>query len=87
MKQIEKTELTVSKILEAAIEEFGTKGYNGGTINNICKKGINKGLVYHNFKDKDELYLTCLKESCEKLVAMVKEKGYARVYEYPDAFF
>lgn len=75
MKQIEKTELTISKILEAAIEEFGTKGYSGGTINNICKKGINKGLVYHNFKDKDELYLTCLKESCEKLVALVKEKG------------
>ena len=74
MKQIEKTELTISKILEAAIEEFGTKGYRGGTINNICKKGINKGLVYHNFKDKDELYLACLKESCKKLVALVKEK-------------
>ena len=46
MKQIEKTELTISKILEAAIEEFGTKGYRGGTINNICKKGINKGLLF-----------------------------------------
>lgn len=75
MKRAEKTELTVSKILEAALEEFGANGYAGGTINNICKRGINKGLIYHNFKDKDELYLVCLENSCKKLVAMIEESG------------
>lgn len=32
MKRTEKTELTVSKILDAALEEFGANGYAGGTI-------------------------------------------------------
>lgn len=73
MKQIEKTELTVSKIQTAAIDEFGTNGYAGGTINNICKRGINKGLIYHNFKDKDELYLACLDISCKKLVLLIEK--------------
>lgn len=75
MKKAEKTELTVSKILEAALEEFGINGYAGGAINNICKRGINKGLIYHNFKDKDELYLVCLEKSCQKLVTMVEENS------------
>ena len=75
MKRTERTELTVSKILEAALEEFGTNGYAGGTINNICKRGINKGLIYHNFKDKDELYLVCLENSCQRLVSMILESG------------
>lgn len=77
MKRTERTELTVAKILEAALEEFGANGYAGGTINNICKRGINKGLIYHNFKDKDELYLVCLEKSCQKLVAMIEESGCA----------
>lgn len=75
MKRTEKTELTVSKILEAAMEEFGTKGYAGGTMNNICKRGINKGLIYHNFKDKDALYLACLEKSCSELVTLIEENG------------
>lgn len=75
MKQAEKTERTVAKIRQAALEEFGANGYADGTINNICKKGINKGLIYHNFKDKDELYLVCLESSCQKLVSLIQESG------------
>lgn len=75
MKRKERTELTISKIQKAALEEFGTNGYAGGTINNICKKGINKGLIYHNFKNKDELYLVCLKKSCQKLISMIEENN------------
>lgn len=73
MKRTERTELTVSKIREAALAEFGVNGYAGGTVNNICKRGINKGLIYHNFKGKDELYLLCLENSCKKLVSMIEE--------------
>lgn len=78
MKKSDKTELTVSKIIEAAINEFGRNGYSGGTINNICKTGINKGLLYHNFSGKDELYLTCLNLSCKKLIHHIQEKGGAK---------
>ena len=73
MKKSEKTEITITKIIESAMAEFGEKGYAGGTVNNICKTGINKGLVYHNFTGKDELYLTCLKISCEKFAKYIFE--------------
>lgn len=74
MKKSEKTEITVAKIIESAMAEFGTNGYASGTVNNICKTGINKGLIYHNFAGKDELYLICLKYSCEKFMEYVREK-------------
>ena len=70
----ERTELTTSKIIDAAINEFGKNGYLGGTVNNICNTGINKGLLYHNFKGKDDLYLTCLNFSCQKLLNYLKEQ-------------
>ena len=76
MKKDEKTRLTISKILEAAMNEFGKNGYSGGTINNICNSGINKGLLYHNFGGKDDIYLTCLKHSCEKLMSYLKKQNH-----------
>ena len=74
MKKSEKTEITVSRIIEAAMDEFGKNGYAGGTVNNICKAGINKGLLYHNFAGKDDLYLTCLNQSCGKLMQYIQER-------------
>lgn len=73
MKKEEKTEITKNRIFAAAMYEFGTKGYVAGSVNNICKTGINKGLIYHNFKDKDELYLECVKKSCDDLVRYVTD--------------
>lgn len=75
MKKTEKTESTVSKIMSAAMAEFGSNGYVGGSVNNICKSGINKGLIYHNFKDKNALYLKCLEKSCQTLVELIAESG------------
>lgn len=59
-KKEEKTERTKQKILAAAMEEFGTNGYAGASLNNICSVGIPKGLLYHNFKNKDSIYLACV---------------------------
>ena len=71
MRKEEKTEITRNRIFAAAIQEFGTRGYALGTVNNICRCGINKGLIYHNFKDKDTLYLQCVKKCCDELIAFV----------------
>ncbi|MGN0348401.1 MAG: TetR/AcrR family transcriptional regulator [Roseburia sp.] len=73
MKKEEKTALTKRKIYAAAMQEFGTKGYLAGSINHICKSGINKGLIYHNFKDKDALYLACVQKSCVDFIRYVTE--------------
>lgn len=62
MKRQEKTQRTQERILAAALAEFGEKGYEAASVNVICEKSQTpKGLLYHNFKSKDELYLQCVK--------------------------
>lgn len=69
MKKSEKTEITKEKILTCAIAEFGTFGFSGATINQICQKNnISKGLIYHNFLDKDELYLRCVQRATQAFI-------------------
>lgn len=76
MKKEEKTELTREKILNAAILEFGSKGYEGASLNNICKdNGISKGLFYHNFKSKDEIYLLCVGRCYDTITAYLQEQN------------
>lgn len=91
MTKKEKTEITRSRIFAAAINEFGTVGYAAGSINNICKSGINKGLIYHNFKDKDELYLECVKRSCDDFIRYVienqGEEGFEKCMKARRMFF
>lgn len=68
MKQQEKTQRTQERILTAALVEFGDKGYEGASINAICTEAqIPKGLIYHNFKNKDDLYLQCFQHCCNDL--------------------
>lgn len=61
--------------MSTAIAEFGAAGYAGGTVNRICKSGISKGLIYHNFPDKDALYLACLQHCCAAFVAHIRRMG------------
>ena len=73
MKKEEKTELTKKKILSAALQEFGSNGYRGASLNAICESGIPKGLLYHNFKNKDALYLSCVELCFQSLTKCLKE--------------
>jgi AcrR family transcriptional regulator len=46
------------RVLEAALEEFSEKGFNGASINLIVSKlGIAKGSIYQYFTDKKSLFL------------------------------
>ncbi len=77
MKQNEKTKLTCDKIIQAAIAEFGTKSYESASLNTICSENqISKGLIYHNFKNKDELYLKCLKICFQRITAYLRSAQY-----------
>lgn len=70
MKKEEKTRLSLERIRNAALAEFGAKGYEDASLNVMCaENGISKGLLYHNFKSKDELYLYCVKDCFEKLTS------------------
>jgi len=77
MKQKEKSEISKEKILNAAIVEFGTKSYDNASLNNICNdNNISKGLIYHNFKNKDELYLCCVKECFDEFTSFLSKADY-----------
>lgn len=72
MKKEEKTKITREKILTAAMNEFGSRGYYAASINAVCNAGINKGLIYHNFKTKDDLYLACIQKTFDDLIVSVR---------------
>lgn len=64
MKQEEKNTLSRLRITEAAMKEFSRNGYEAASLNAMCAdNGLSKGIVYHYYKDKDELYLSCV-ENC-----------------------
>lgn len=72
MKKNEKTLLTKKRILDAAIIEFGTFGYDAATMNRICEKyKIAKGLVYHNYKSKEELYCSCVEYAVDSFIEYI----------------
>lgn len=68
MKKEDKTKISKSRIIEAAIMEFGTNGYQGASLNSVCASGISKGLLYHNFENKDALYLSCMERCFHEIV-------------------
>ncbi|MCI5642702.1 MAG: TetR/AcrR family transcriptional regulator [Peptoniphilus sp.] len=77
MKKQEKTQKTKERIIAAALKEFGSKSYYRASVNGICEVGkISKGLIYHNFKGKDELYLLCVKACYDELTATLKAQPF-----------
>lgn len=65
----DKKEAMKSKIDESAIHEFNSDIYENVSINQICRVAeISKGIVYHYYKDKDDLYLTCIKKCFDSFV-------------------
>ncbi|MEG0369046.1 MAG: TetR/AcrR family transcriptional regulator [Hungatella sp.] len=75
MKRDEKNLRSRRKILDSAFCEFGEHGYGLSSVNTICTAGdISKGILYHYFKDKDELYLVCVAELFDSLAAYLAQE-------------
>lgn len=99
MKREEKNLLSRQKIMDSAMLEFSGKGYGMSSINTICAAGnISKGILYHYFKDKDEIYLTCVRECFGALTTFLREsagqwregsaaEGLRRYFEVRQRFF
>ena len=59
----------------AAFQEFGTLGYENVNIEKICKvHGISKGMMYHYFSNKDDLFLACVQKVIEDLTSFVQKQ-------------
>ncbi len=68
MTNKERIDISKNKIFEASLAEFSEKGYAGSSVNNITKAGIPKGLLYHIYKNKDEIYLACVERCYRELL-------------------
>ena len=74
MKREEKNQQTRMKILNSAIKEFALHGYEAGSLNTISQAGgISKGIIYHYFDSKDDLYLNCIETCFHNLTAYLSE--------------
>lgn len=63
-------------ILNAAMKEFAQKGYKNASTNEIVKEaGISKGLLFHYFKNKKELFLFLFNHAIE----VMTEKVYSKI--------
>ena len=77
MKKDLKTEIMKERILKASADEFAAYGFDGTTINQICQKhDISKGLIYHNFENKEELYLRCVEKAVSEFVSFMSQQEY-----------
>ncbi|MBS4212484.1 TetR/AcrR family transcriptional regulator [Neobacillus rhizophilus] len=64
------------RIINAAIKEFAQKGYDKASTNEIVKEaGISKGLLFHYFQNKKQLYLFLFEYSYE----LIADEFYKKV--------
>ncbi len=57
------------KIFQACMEVFAEKGYEGASTNDIVKKaGISKGILFHYFGNKKNLYMYVLDKTLDRAI-------------------
>lgn len=77
MKREEKVQCSKERIMCAAMDEFSLKSYDAASLNAICNEhGIAKGLIYHYFGSKDDLYLCCVKTCFVKFTSFLSKETY-----------
>ena len=59
---------TKRKILQVAEELFAEKGFDATSIEKIAKAaGVNKGLIYYHFKDKNDIVISIFRNIIEEI--------------------
>lgn len=65
---------TKEKILQAALIEFGQKGYNGASTNKIKDRAkVSKGLIFNYFESKSMLFYEVFSGALKRLLAALEE--------------
>ncbi|AZM92669.1 TetR/AcrR family transcriptional regulator [Streptomyces sp. W1SF4] len=66
-------ELRARQMLEAATEEFGTRGYAAASLPAIAARvGVTKTLLHQYFGTKEDLYVACLLPVGDRLLGAVR---------------
>ena len=65
--------ITITALLDAAMELFAEKGYGATSIPDICARAeLTKGAFYSNFANKDALFLALLDRSWERRAEWIR---------------
>lgn len=65
--------ITVTALLDAAMELFAEQGFGATSIPDICARaGLTKGAFYSNFANKDALFLALLDRSWERRAGWIR---------------
>jgi len=65
----DKRQANRARILRAAREVFGQRGYHGATIEQIADEaGLSNGAVYYNFANKEDLFIALLEQWRTELI-------------------
>lgn len=60
--------IKLNQIIDNSMNEFAKYSYEEASINRICTdNSMTKGQLYHYFKSKEELYLSCLKKVYDEI--------------------
>jgi len=63
------------RVVNAALKEFANKGYDTASTNTMCREaGISKGLLFHYFTSKKDLYLYLYDYSVKQLSVKIHER-------------
>ena len=73
-RQRRNADATRTKILQAAISEFGERGFAAASTDDMAERcGVNKRMIYYYYGSKEGLYLAALEAVFENLVARERE--------------
>lgn len=65
---------TIDSILNCAKAEFLERGFKDASLRNIAKKaGVTTGAIYGYFKDKDDVFVTLVKDMVHGLYNLIEE--------------
>jgi AcrR family transcriptional regulator len=85
--QRERSESTISDLLDAARELFGTRGYAATSLDDVARAaGVSKGALYHHFAGKPELFGAVFEREQSDLASAVVDAS-RRKRDPWDAFF
>jgi len=74
MSKKQPKEARIEAIIDAAVEEFLEKGYNGASVDAIAKRaGISKGGFYHHFPNKEVLLMEAKRKLSEPIMALAQK--------------
>jgi AcrR family transcriptional regulator len=74
MSKKQPKEVRIETILDAAVEEFLLKGYDGASIDGIAKRaGVSKGGFYHHFSNKEVLLMEANRKLSEPIMIIAEK--------------